>query len=135
MATHADKLLRDLKALLPTLVAEEPCDDGVRLTAGDPCEIVVQISGNEVHFSQFALEWEGSHEAVIRPLPIATIHWRTLLKKERTQTFKLLVEMIVKRRRKLYRVCQYCERLVPPESLHGEKTCHGCAERHLGVVH
>jgi hypothetical protein len=30
--------------------------------------------------------------------------------------------------------CRFCEQRFPPERRHGD-VCHGCAERHLGVVH
>lgn len=131
----ADKLIQELTALLPSPVRDEQIEHGVRLIGGDPGEVVADVIGNDIHFSQFAVEWDGPHTPVVRPLPIATVQWKTLLKQERTKAFKLLVDLICKRRRKQYRVCQYCEQLTPPEWLHTDNACQGCAERHLGVVH
>ena len=37
-------------------------------------------------------------------------------------------------RRNEFIPCRYCQRLVPPEHRHGD-VCHGCAERHEGIVH
>jgi len=135
VAAKIDNLIRDIKALLPTPISEENVDADVRLIGGDPGEVVALVSEDEVIFSQFALEWDGPHTPVIRPLPIATIQWKNLLKPERQRFFTSLVELIVQRRRKLYRKCQYCKDLTPPEWLHNDQTCQGCAERHLGVVH
>lgn len=135
MATKIDNLIRDICTLFPEPVSEEAAGDGVRLIGGDPGEVVAFVNGDDVVFSQFALEWDGPHSPVIRPVPIATVCWVNLLKKERQRLFTSLVEMIVKRRRKLYRTCQYCEENTPPEWLHDDQTCQSCAERHLGIVH
>jgi hypothetical protein len=38
-------------------------------------------------------------------------------------------------RRAQFAQCRYCLRKVAAEHLHSPDVCHGCAERHLGVVH
>ena len=38
-------------------------------------------------------------------------------------------------RRGSYRTCRFCRQATPPEWLHDEGTCQGCAEGRLGVVH
>ncbi len=105
MTAKSDKVIRDIRSLFPEPVSEEVVDDGVRLIGGDPGEVVAIVSGNEVVFSQFALEWDSPHTPVIRPVPIVTVCWVNLLKQERQQFFKSMVKLIVERRRKLYRVC------------------------------
>lgn len=39
------------------------------------------------------------------------------------------------KRRRQFRKCKYCGQMVPPEHRHGKDVCHGCAERHDGIVH
>jgi hypothetical protein len=38
-------------------------------------------------------------------------------------------------RRKEFRKCRYCGASFPPEHRHSFSVCHGCAEKHRGVVH
>jgi len=163
MATKLENLISDIKELLPHPVTDENLDlgveqvdlgieelvnelcegnplfnkiphKGVRLIGGDPSEVVAFVTEEVINFSQFALVWTHPHIPTLKPIPIASIQWRNLRKPERQQIFTTLVETISKRRRKLYRICQYCERLMPPEWLFSDTICHSCAEKHLGVT-
>lgn len=147
MPTKFEKLITEIKELLPSPVSEEntnidaeliveDLDEGAWLIGGSPGEVAVFVSEEVVVFSQFAITWKNSPNVpTISPIPIASIHWKNLRKQERHQLFTALVEMIAKRRRKLYRACNYCKELVPPEWMHGDDICGSCAERHLGIIH
>lgn len=45
-----------------------------------------------------------------------------------------LIRKGISLRQKEFRECRFCRESLPPEHMH-EDVCHGCAEKHLGVVH
>jgi hypothetical protein len=45
-----------------------------------------------------------------------------------------LIQGAIEVRWKQFRVCKYCGERFPPEHRHGN-VCHGCAEKHQGIVH
>lgn len=51
------------------------------------------------------------------------------------EALKQLLERGIRARRSQFTDCRYCGNSFPPERRHVEDVCHGCAERHLGIVH
>jgi hypothetical protein len=45
-----------------------------------------------------------------------------------------LIRAATEARRNEFISCRYCQRLIPTEHRNGD-VCHGCAERHEGIVH
>lgn len=72
------------------------------------------------------VEWLGAHEPVLRMhgvkhVPEGALE-RTVRKSRREWAGRL-------------QTCTYCGRALMPGLMHDETCCHGCAERHLGVIH
>ena len=69
------------------------------------------------------------------PAPTSRL-WRRVeargLDREGLQKF---AEGALRARAEEFRVCRFCKEEVAPEHCHDEDVCHGCAEKHLRVVH
>ena len=74
--------------------------------------------------------WDGPHT----PMQLSTL-WRRLdLGELHMGDLPNLLAAALAARRAQLTTCRYCGKAVPPEHRFNENTCHGCAQRHLGVV-
>jgi hypothetical protein len=74
--------------------------------------------------------WDG--HAPIRTTRLRTSLPASGLTRERLES---IVAEAREARRREFRRCRFCGEMVPTERRHDDSCCHGCAERHLGVVH
>jgi hypothetical protein len=103
----------------------------LKLLYGGAKGIFIQVSSRGVEIRIPTVVWHGPHD----PEPSLTL-WKSL-RWEKVDEFGLvkLLAQASEARRQEFRRCRFCGREVAPEHRHDDRTCHGCAERHLGVVH
>jgi hypothetical protein len=103
----------------------------------------------------FQIDWKGERGIVVVITPetmelrLPTIEWTMgaygpapssrLWKRVKIDTLvdKNLLKLLLSARDarvKEFLVCRYCKRELGPERMHDD-VCHGCAEKHLGIVH
>jgi hypothetical protein len=128
-------LLTSVTHGLPQPVEQETARDGsVVLVGGDPAEVVVRITRSAVSVSEYAVEWQGPHDAAVRPVAFGTLRWRRMPEVHALAALQTLLRAACESRRAKYRTCGYCERNTPPEALHDDQVCQECAQKHLGIV-
>lgn len=140
---NSDNLEVRRQALRDDLLGElkEPCEvrqnpDGAEwFEAGDPPEVVVRLKGYTVSVYRYEMTWRGPHEPRATPKLLGTVNWR----QTKASTVDMICHMLIadarEHRRAKFRTCRYCRKVFGPEHMHSDDVCHGCAERHLGVVH
>ena len=101
---------------------------------GDPPEVVVERTDDEVRVSRYRLDWPHPHEPVANPVLLGSVRWPELAPDVALEVCQLLIDEAGRQRRESFRTCRYCKETLGPEHMHGD-VCHGCAERYLGVVH
>ena len=71
-----DSIVRYVKELLPIPIWEEEGLDGsMTLVGGDPGEVIVRITADEVSVSVFSVRWEGPHTPRVFPQRLASLCW------------------------------------------------------------
>jgi hypothetical protein len=93
-------------------------------TAGDPPEVVVRLSPSSITVSTCASEPDA---VGFRRRRLGTIVWRRL---SPGTVMTLVTELIASAREKrlaTFRQCLYCEKMKPPEEMHGDDVCVDCA--------
>jgi len=134
--TDRDELIECVRSYLPSPIETETAIGGaVILTAGQPGEVIVKITGKRVRVGLFTIRWDGPHTPVVYPEWLATLYWKNLPRTEMTTLLHLVISRTSKLRRDTYGKCSRCGESKPPEWMHDEETCQSCAERYLGVVH
>lgn len=133
MRTLADVV----RGLLPVPVREEPSDDGVLLSGGDPGLVVVRVAGRGLTVSVYGVRWDGPHTPTRADRELCRVSGDDMPAElpEQAVVAAALIQAAVAIRRAKFLVCRYCGQSNPPEWQHGADVCQGCAERHLGVVH
>lgn len=102
---------------------------------GDPPEVVIERTDDEVRIYRFELDWPHPHEPVANPVLLGAIRWPELAPAVALEVCRLLIDEAGRQRREAFRTCRYCDRTLGPEHMQTGDVCHGCAERYLGVVH
>jgi hypothetical protein len=120
---------------LPQPVVEEQTGDGAIFTGGDPGEVIVRLTQATITVLEYAVEWRGPHAPVLSPRRIGTVVWRRAPVHEMTKAVAALIEAAREARRAKFRICEMCERSMPPEWMHDDLVCQSCAENDLGLVH
>ncbi len=123
-------LLNQIHAMMPLPIREEVCADGsVVYVGGDPGEVVVRVAPSRITVSVFGIVWEGSHTPVVSPQPLMSLHWKRLPAALLTTFLHTMIEAARQLRRAKYRRCERCGETKPPEWMHDNGSCQGCAER------
>jgi hypothetical protein len=123
-------------ASLPQPVEQSTAPDGsVTFRAGDPGEVIVHLTANVITVSMFTVQWARPHEPLIVAKPVGYVRWRRVLAEGATAAVEALVNAARAARLSRFRTCDICERNMPPEYMHDERTCDSCAARERGVVH
>jgi hypothetical protein len=94
--------------------------------------VVLIVTAEALELRLPTVEWtRGAYGPASTSRLWKRVTWRDDLTPERVRQ---LVDAAIAKRRAEFKPCRYCGREVPPEHRLG-KVCHGCAERHEGVVH
>jgi hypothetical protein len=98
--------------------------------SGEPPQLMLRLVDDRSY--ELALvrgQWLG-HRLVLRP------HEEQFMRLEdwRTGPVAIVIEALLKRRRRSFRYCRCCRSLTPPEFLFDKDACMGCAVTYFGVV-
>jgi hypothetical protein len=131
-----EELLASVKAAVPQPVREETAPDGsLFMTGGEPGEVVVRLTDSSVTVWEFAIEWQGPHTTVAKPIRFGSVQWKHMPAGRAMTLLSGFIGAARESRRSKYLQCRLCEETKPPEWMHEEDVCQGCAEKHLGVVY
>lgn len=141
MSTSAEWTQTDLLALvrkaLPEPVSEAETKGGLLIEAGDPGKVAMKATAAGVTVLLYGIRWDGPSRLVPNHRPLAHIRWRDLptAREEAAAVLRHLIEAAQMIRLATFRTCRFCQESTPPEWMHDEDVCQGCAEKHLGIVH
>jgi hypothetical protein len=136
MSTAYEPLLAFIAAQLPQPVKQHEEEDGTLVfTGGDPPEVIVRLTRSAVLVAEYSLQWRGPHTAIVKPIHIGSVRWGRVSEEGAMRVVKALITTARNTRLARFRVCSMCEQRNPPEGMHSDDVCQGCAERELGVVH
>ena len=124
-----------VQRVLNAPIDERETESGaLRLIVGDPGEVIVTIDDGTTEVAVFGIRWVGSHTSEIHPRSVGVLHWADFEHLQFEQLLTTLLRAAQEARRAEFSQCRYCGRTLGPENMHGDM-CHGCAERHEGIVH
>lgn len=128
-----EALVLSLTHELPQPVdAEQGRDGTLVLVGGSPAEVIVRVTRGLAQVAEFAVQWTGPHDPVIRPIVVGSVHWRRMSEVHALLALQTLIRAARDARRSKFQRCRYCDTLTPPEALHEDEVCQECARRHLG---
>jgi len=118
-------------ALLPESSIERT-RDCIQINCGVETGIVILVTPESIEIRLPTVEWTGGAYGPVR----SSKFWKRINEsKINDEKLGNLLKEALKGRLSEFKTCRYCEKSFPPEHRHSEDVCHGCAERHLGVVH
>lgn len=95
--------------------------------------IVLLITAEALELRLPTTEWAmGAYAPTAGSRLWRRIEWDDI---EDDSTLMGWIKKAQKARLRQYHKCRYCGESFPPERRHRKDVCHGCAERHEGVVH
>ncbi|MEZ6048749.1 MAG: hypothetical protein R3C11_24860 [Planctomycetaceae bacterium] len=131
-----ETVLETIRSSIQEPVQEETSIDGSTFfVIGDPFEVVIRISDDDVSVAVYAGGWTSPYTSVARPRQIGAIKWRELYESSFSRILFTMVQTATEIRRGEFRKCKLCKELKPPEWMHSKTVCQGCAQEHLGVVY
>jgi hypothetical protein len=131
-----EQLIAFLSTHLPSPVDQMEDTNGILVfRGGSPVEVIATLTHTSVIIDEFAVRWETPVSAVERPRRVGALNWRRLPESTLMNVVGQLIKGAREVRRSRYRACRFCGRTNPPEWLHNDDVCQGCAEAELGVVH
>jgi hypothetical protein len=93
--------------------------------------VCLVITAEAIEFRLPSIEWTcGAYG----PAPTSVLWKRVKWDGLSDEKFDALLAAARRARQAQFRTCRFCGDRFPPEHRHGN-VCHGCAEKHLGVVH
>jgi hypothetical protein len=128
-----DRLALRIHELLP-LSRVERTRDVYQFTVEDPEGFIVIVTPDSVEFRLPTVEWTWGYAG---PVASSRLLKRVNLLRGTALDDKKLGSLIrnAQRKRKAETItCAFCGKPTPPEHAHGT-ACHGCSEKHLGIVH
>jgi hypothetical protein len=108
--------------------------DCIQLTERDERGVVLLVTPEAVELRFPTVDWLGPHS----PAVSSRLLERIVLKDIDDAELVSRVDEARQKRHNEFVPCHYCQRPTPPEHRHkidGKTVCHGCAERHEGIVH
>jgi len=135
---RVDRIAHQVRSILPDARVERTRDVYQFLVeAQDGLVVVVTPEAIEIRLP--TVEWTWGYAG---PVASSRLWKRTLMRNwddvEMAQRLANLIASGRKQRHREIQPCAICQRPTPPEHAHtidGRQVCHGCAERHMGVVH
>lgn len=105
--------------------------------AGDPSEVVVEISRDMIGVGSFKATWTGPYSIESGCDYVGHIELAMFTTDEEAATRKLasLIKKARQKRRKTFGCCDECGKTNPPEWMHGKGLCQSCAEKNHGIVY
>ena len=134
-ATYEEILAFILAQLSEPVDQQETTDGALVITSGDPEEVVIRLSKEDVVVAEFAGTWITPYELQVAPIHIASMTWVAVSESAAMRLLGASISAAREARLSKFRTCTTCETSTPPEWMHGEEVCQGCAEREDGVVH
>lgn len=136
MSAAYEELLAFIAAQLSQPVEQQEDDEGaIVFTSGDPGEVIVKLTASQVAVAEFAVSWHTPYTPVVEPIAIGIVNWTRISPEATMRAVKALIAAAREARLAKFSECRICERSHPPEWMHGEDVCQGCAERGTGIVH
>lgn len=116
--------------LLPGATVERT-RDVIQIDWGGEAGIVVLVTREAVEVRLPGVEWTcGAYG----PAVTSRLWKRSSLRKLSSERLRRLLAAAQEARLAEFEICRYCNRSTAPEHRIQDDICHGCAERHLGVV-
>jgi hypothetical protein len=123
-----ESLVASVMHELPQPVEQDHVRDGsLVLVGGHPGEVVARLTRQRAIVSEYAVEWNGPHDAVVRPIAFGVVHWRRMPEVHAILALQTLIRAARDSRRSKYRRCAGCDLLMPPEALSEDDMCQECA--------
>ena len=97
--------------------------------------MIVRLTPRSAVVAEYSLRWQGPHTAIVKPIQIGSVRWTRGSEEDVMRAVKALITVARNTRLAKFRTCSMCGERNPPEWMHGEAVCEGCAEGQLGVVH
>jgi hypothetical protein len=131
-----EQLIAFLSTHLPSPVEQMEDVNGILVfRGGSPIEVMATLTHTSVIIDEFAVRWETPVSAVERPRRVGALNWRRLPESTLMTVVGQLIKGTREVRRSRYKACRFCGRTNPPEWLHHDNVCQGCAEAELGMIH
>lgn len=130
------QLLDILREMLPSPVKEETLpEETTRLIAGDPGDVVVDVSDREVIVAEYAVTMESDTARILKPLHLGSLNWTELPAWTTRRILGELTAAATAGRREKFRECIRCHHEFPPEAMANQGICKACAAAEEGVVY
>ena len=105
--------------------------DVIQIDDGGEEGICLLITAEALELRLPSVEWTcGSYGPAASSFLWRRVKWEGLS----DEKLDLLLAAARRARQAQYRKCRFCGNRLSPEHRHGN-VCHGCAEKHLGIVH
>ena len=130
---RVDNVALQLVELLPDSILERT-RDVIQIETRDEPGVVLLVTAESIELRLPTTEWT---QGAYAPAPSSRYWKRTKVPspgKLNMKKVKALIDEARSVRAAEYVACRFCGKKCPPEHRHGD-VCHGCAERHLGIVH
>jgi hypothetical protein len=136
MSAAYEELLAFIAAQLTQPVEQQEDDESaIVFTSGDPGEVIVKLTASQVAVAEFAVSWHTPHTPVVEPIAIGIVNWTRISPEATMRAVKALIAAAREARLAKFSECRSCERSLPPEWMHTEDLCQGCAEPEMKIVH
>jgi hypothetical protein len=119
---------------LPQPLHQEEQQSGIVYLAGDPGEVIVELTPNRIRVAEFTVRWDGQMAAVT-PRWLGSVMWRRMPPNKAISLVEGLLQVARDVRRSRFQTCILCSQLTPPELMTTGEICHDCAMHEPGVVH
>ncbi len=126
--TTLEQWLAFIATHLPQPVREDRDGDLTTFTGGDPGQVVVRLSPSTITVLEYAVGWTASDTPVPAPRRIGTVVWRRARTPEMIRAVAALIGAAREARLAKFRICERCERSIPPEWMDDERICQSCAD-------
>ena len=131
-----EQLIAFLSTHLPLPVEQSDETHGIMVfRGGSPVEVIATLTQSSVIIDEYAVRWDTPTRAVDRPRRVGALNWRRLPESALMNLVGQLIKGAREMRRARYKACRFCGRTNPPEWLHHDDVCQGCAEAEVGAVH
>ncbi len=126
-----EKQALEMLHLLPGATLERT-RDVIQIDFGGDSGIVVIVTPDAIELRLPTIEWTGGSYG---PAESSRLWKRVEASESAIVEMPRLLAAARAARRQEFTRCRYCRAEYPPERMHSKNVCHGCAERHEGVVH